>query len=161
MIVKVCLAATIVFAFAAGSASAMMNGLEGQWRGKGSAFVNSLGDIRAGCRFSVDETPTQVMMDGSCGIGPLRGSLGLKLNISDNGSVRGTYTGSRSGPAELMGRISGDTLRMQINWAGEVNGDLSAEMVLRRTGENSFSQTVIDQVDGQSRRTSEFQFVRQ
>ena len=139
---------------------AMMENLSGAWTGKGTAYVRNLGDIRAGCRFNVVESASSLNMDGSCGVGPLRGNLGLRLNIDASGSVTGTYTGSRSGPARLSGKIQGDALVMSIRWNKPVNGDRTAQMVLRRTGANSFSQTVTDKIDGSPQRTSNFTFSR-
>jgi hypothetical protein len=141
-------------------AQAMMQNLSGAWSGKGTAYVKGLGQIRAGCRFKVDETKSRINMDGSCGIGPLRGKLGLKLNISESGAVSGTYSGSRSGPASLNGRIDGNALLLDIRWNKPVNGDRSARMVLRRINENSFSQVVTDNVDGETIKTSNFSFSR-
>jgi hypothetical protein len=41
-----------------------------------------------------------------------------------------------------------------------VNGDRTAQMVLERTGPNSFDQIVNDTVEGKKRSTSNFAFVR-
>lgn len=141
-------------------ALAIMNDLTGSWTGNGSAYVRGLGDVRAGCRFEIAETKTSIKMDGSCGIGPIRGRLGLDLVIDDDGNVRGTYTGSRSGPAALSGRIRGNHLNMAIRWNKQVNGDRSARMILTRLGPDRFAQRVTDKVDGQNRRTSDFNFRR-
>ena len=73
----------------------------------------------------------------------------------------GTYTGSKTGPAKLEGTLQGDRLVMNIKWGGLVNGDRTAQMVLERTGPNSFAQTVNDKVAGKNRSTSNFAFKRQ
>jgi hypothetical protein len=44
-------------------------------------------------------------------------------------------------PARLDGTLQGDRLVMTIRWGGLVNGDRTAEMVIERTGPNSFAQT--------------------
>ena len=72
----------------------------------------------------------------------------------------GTYTGSKTGPAKLAGTLQGDRLVMTIKWGGLVNGDRTAQMVLERTGPDSFAQIVNDTVEGKKRSTSNFAFVR-
>jgi hypothetical protein len=89
-----------------------------------------------------------------------RQALGLSIrNVGGNKYV-GTYTGSKTGPAMLEGILTGDRLVMTIKWGGLVNGDRTAQMVLQRTGPNSFAQIVNDTVEGKKRSTSKFAFVR-
>ena len=99
-------------------------------------------------------------MNGSCGMLVFRQALGLSIrNVGGNKYV-GTYTGSKTGPAKLDGTLHGNRLVMNIRWGGLVNGDRTAQMVLQRTGPNSFAQIVNDKVEGKTRSTSNFAFVR-
>ncbi|MDQ0323148.1 C-terminal processing protease CtpA/Prc [Pararhizobium capsulatum DSM 1112] len=98
-------------------------------------------------------------MNGTCRFLLFRQSLGLTLAKAANNRVTGTYTGAKTGPAQLSGTVRGDIV-LNVNWGAPVNGDRIAQMVIRRTGENSFEQTVIDKVDGKTRTTSRFSFER-
>ncbi len=99
-------------------------------------------------------------MKGSCGLLVFRRSLELAIKSADGNRYIGTYTGSTTGPAMLEGTLQGDRLVLNIKWGGLVNGDRTAQMVLERTGPNSFAQTVNDKVAGINRCTSSFVFKR-
>jgi hypothetical protein len=99
-------------------------------------------------------------MNGSCGMLVFRQALGLTIKNAGGNRYIGTYTGSKTGPAKLEGTLRGDRLVMSIKWGGLVNGDRTAQMVLERTGPNSFAQTVNDEVAGINRSTSSFAFKR-
>jgi len=136
------------------------NNLSGSWSGSGEAYVAKYGDISANCRVAINGSETKVAMNGSCGMLVFRQALGLSIRNAGGNKYVGTYTGSKTGPARLQGTLQGDRLVMTIKWGGLVNGDRTAQMVLERTGPNSFAQTVNDRVEGKSRRTSNFAFVR-
>jgi hypothetical protein len=134
--------------------------LSGSWSGSGQAYVKKYGDISANCRVAIKGADSAIAMNGSCGMLVFRQALGLSLkNVGGNKYV-GTYTGSKTGPARLEGTLTGDRLVMTIKWGGLVNGDRTAQMVLQRTGPNSFDQIVNDTVEGKKRSTSNFAFVR-
>lgn len=136
------------------------NDLSGSWSGSGKAYVAKYGEISANCRVAISGAETKVAMKGSCGMLVFRQALGLSIRNAGGNNYVGTYTGSSTGPARLEGTLRGDRLVMTIKWGGLVNGDRTAQMVLQRTGPNSFAQTVNDTVEGKSRRTSNFAFVR-
>jgi hypothetical protein len=99
-------------------------------------------------------------MKGSCGKLVFRQALGLTLRNAGGNRFTGTYTGSKTGPAKLEGTLQKDRLVLTIRWGGLVNGDRTAKMILKRTGPNSFAQTVVDEVSGKTRSTSNFAFRR-
>ncbi len=134
--------------------------LSGSWSGSGRAYVTKYGDISANCRVAISGAETQVAMKGSCGMLVFRQALGLSIKNAGGNKYVGTYTGSKTGPARLEGTLQGDRLVMTIKWGGLVNGDRTAQMILQRTGPNSFAQTVNDTVEGKKRSTSNFAFVR-
>jgi hypothetical protein len=140
--------------------SNFFNNLSGSWFGSGQAYVTKYGDISANCRVAVNGAETKVAMKGSCGMLVFRQALGLSIRSAGGNRYVGTYTGSSTGPAKLEGTLRGDRLVMTIRWGGLVNGDRTAQMVLQRTGPNSFAQTVNDRVEGKSRSTSNFAFRR-
>ena len=142
------------------ASTSFFNDLSGSWSGSGRAYVTKYGDISANCRVAISGAETKVAMNGSCGMLVFRQALGLSIRKAGGNRYVGTYTGSKTGPARLEGTLRGDRLVMNIKWGGLVNGDRTAQMVLERTGPNSLSQVVNDEVEGKSRSTSNFVFVR-
>jgi hypothetical protein len=134
--------------------------LTGSWSGGGKAYVTKFGEVSANCRLAVSGAETQIAMKGSCGMLVFRQTLGLVLKNAGGNRFTGTYTGSKTGPAKLEGTLQNDRLVMNIRWGGLVNGDRTAQMILERTGPNSFAQTVVDKVAGKTRNTSSFAFKR-
>jgi hypothetical protein len=134
--------------------------LSGSWSGSGKAYTSKYGDVSANCRVAITGAETRLAMSGSCGILVFRRALGLSLRNAGGNRYVGTYTGSTTGPARLEGTLRGDRLVMTIKWGALVNGDWTAQMVLQRTGPDSFDQIVNDTVAGKKRSTSNFAFVR-
>lgn len=135
-----------------------LNGMSGNWAGSGKAYLRGLGNVGASCNMKGSGDPKALSMNGRCGVLFFKIGLGLRLKDAGGGRFTGVYTGSRTGPAALSGSLEGDKLTMNITWGGEVNGDRSATMILKRTGAKSFSQTVFDNVGGKNRQTSRFTF---
>ena len=154
------LASALLMSTAQAAPSNFFDNLSGSWSGSGQAYVARYGDISATCRVAITGAETRVAMKGSCGMLVFRQALGLSIKNAGGNRYVGTYTGSKTGPARLEGTLNGDRLVMTIKWGGLVNGDRTAQMVLQRTGPNSFAQTVNDRVEGKSRSTSNFAFVR-
>jgi len=154
------LASALLMSTAQAAPSNFFDNLSGSWSGSGRAYVTKYGEISANCRVAIDGSETKVAMNGSCGMLVFRQALGLSIRNAGGNRYVGTYTGSKTGPAKLSGTLQGDRLVMTIKWGGLVNGDRTAQMVLQRTGPNSFAQTVNDRVEGKNRSTSRFAFVR-
>ncbi|WP_062116997.1 hypothetical protein [Aureimonas sp. AU40] len=99
----------------------------------------------------------RLRIDGSCRAAIIvRREIGADIRY-DPASQRfaGTYTGSSRGPAQLRnGRLRGDTLTLDLVYPQPVHGDRNAVMTIRNSGNGRFTLTVTDQVDGQSRTTS-------
>ena len=134
--------------------------LSGSWAGSGKAYTSKYGEISADCRVSITGAESRIAMAGTCGVLVFRRALGLSIRNAGGNRYVGTYTGSTTGPARLDGTLRGGRLVMTIKWGAPVNGDRTAQMVLERTGPDSFVQTVNDRVDGKSRSTSRFAFRR-
>ncbi len=154
------LAAALLIPAAQAAPAKFFDNLSGSWSGSGQAYVTKYGDISANCRVAITGAESKVAMNGSCGMLVFRQALGLSIRNAGGNSYVGTYTGSKTGPAKLEGTLQGNRLVMTIKWGGLVNGDRTAQMVLQRTGPNSFAQTVNDTVEGKKRSTSNFAFVR-
>ena len=159
-LVAIVLSTVLALSTAQAAQNKFFDNLSGTWSGSGKAYVTKYGDISANCRVAITGAETNITMNGSCGMLVFRQALGLSMkNVGGNKYV-GTYTGSKTGPAKLDGTLRGNRLVMNIRWGGLVNGDRTAEMVLERTGTNSFAQTVNDSVGGVNRSTSIFTFKR-
>jgi hypothetical protein len=154
------LSSAILVSPAHAASNTFFNNLSGSWSGSGKAYLSKYGEISAKCRVAITGAETRVAMNGSCGMLVFQRALGLSIRNAGGNRYVGTYTGSSTGPAKLEGALRGDRLVMTIKWGGLVNGDRTAQMVLQRTGPNSFAQTVNDRVEGKSRSTSRFSFVR-
>jgi hypothetical protein len=154
------LATALLIPAAQAAPAKFFDNLSGSWSGSGQAYVTKYGDISANCRVAITGADSKVAMNGSCGMLVFRQALGLSIRKAGGNRYVGTYTGSKTGPAKLEGTLQGNRLVMTIKWGGLVNGDRTAQMVLQRTGPNSFAQTVNDTVDGKKRSTSNFAFVR-
>jgi hypothetical protein len=154
------LSSVLLISTAHAGSNSFFTSLSGSWSGSGQAYLKKLGDVSANCRLAVTSVETQVAMKGSCGMLVFRQSLGLTIKNAGGNRYIGTYTGSKTGPAQLEGTLQGDRLVMNIRWGGLVNGDRTAEMILERTGPNSFAQTVNDKVAGINRHMSSFAFKR-
>lgn len=151
---------TLMLSAAEASPAKFFDNLSGNWSGSGKAYVAKYGDISASCRVAITGAKTKVALNGSCGLLLFRQALGLTIKNAGGNRYIGTYTGSKTGPATLDGTLRGNRLVMTIRWGGLVNGDRSAQMVLERTGPNTFAQTVNDRVAGVNRSTSRFTFKR-
>jgi hypothetical protein len=154
------LSSALLMSTAQAAPTKFFDNLSGSWSGSGKAYVTKYGEISASCRVAIAGAETKVAMNGSCGMLVFRQALGLSIRHIGGNRYVGTYTGSKTGPANLEGTLRGDRLVMTIRWGGLVNGDRTAQMVLVRTGPNSFAQTVNDTVEGKKRSTSNFAFVR-
>jgi hypothetical protein len=161
---RFCFAIALAGVFSISAASAapttFFDDLSGNWSGSGKAYLTKFGEVSASCRLAVSGGGKQIEMKGSCGMLVFRQALGLTLKNAGGNRFTGTYTGSKTGPAKLEGTLQDDRLVLNIRWGGLVNGDRTAQMVLERTGPNSFAQTVIDKVSGKTRSTSRFAFKR-
>ena len=154
------LSSALLISTAHAAPNSFFNDLSGSWSGSGQAYLTKFGEVSANCQLAVTGAETQIAMNGSCGMLVFRQTLGLIIKNAGGNRYIGTYTGSKTGPAKLEGTLQGDRLVMDIKWGGLVNGDRTAQMVLQRTGPNSFAQTVNDKVAGKNRHTSSFAFKR-
>ena len=154
------LSSTLLVSTAQAASETFFDNLSGSWSGSGQAYLSKYGEVSANCRVAITGAETRVAMKGSCGMQVFQRALGISISNAGGNRYVGTYTGSATGPAKLAGTLHGDRLVMTIKWGGLVNGDRTAQMVLQRTGPNSFAQTVNDTVEGKSRSTSSFAFRR-
>jgi hypothetical protein len=154
------LSSTLFLSTAQAAPKTFFDNLSGSWSGSGQAYLSKYGEVSAICRVAITGAETRVAMTGSCGMLIFRRALGLSIRNAGGNRYVGTYTGSTTGPAKLEGTLRGDRLVMIIKWGALVNGDRTAQMVLERTGPNSFVQIVNDRVEGKNRSTSSFAFVR-
>ena len=151
---------TLLISTAQAAPKTFFDNLSGSWSGSGKAYLSKYGEVSAHCRVAIAGAETRLAMTGICGKLVFRRAIGLSLRNAGGNRYVGTYTGSTTGPAKLDGALRGDRLVMTIKWGALVNGDRTAQMVLKRTGPNSFVQIVNDTVEGKSRSTSSFAFRR-
>jgi hypothetical protein len=140
------IASTLCFGGVAHAADAdFLKSLEGSWAGKGSVKpeADSL-PISVNCKFASDTTDTSMSLDGECtGFVVVSREIGADIK-TDGKSYKGTYIGSRTGPARLVGKRSGNALNLGIRWAKDVNGDRAARLRLEKVGDNGMRLTTTD-----------------
>ena len=151
---------TVFLSVAHAAPTPFFSNLAGNWSGLGRAYLSRMGEVSADCRLAITGGETQIAMNGSCGLPVFRQPLGFTIRNAGGNRYLGMYTGSKTGPAKLEGTLHGERLDMTIRWGGLVNGHRTAQMILERTGPDSFVQRVIDNVAGKSRITSSFEFKR-
>jgi hypothetical protein len=122
-----------------------LKSLEGNWAGKGSVKPEAdSSPISVNCKFASDTTATSMSLDGKCtGLVVISREIGADIE-TDGKSYKGTYIGSRTGPAGLSGKRSGNALNLGIRWAKNVNGDRSARLRLEKVGDNGMRLTTTD-----------------
>lgn len=96
------------------------------------------------CKISGASTDSSVSLDGTCTAAAIVSrKIGADLKVDSSGVYRGTYTGSKIGPAALSGRRQGDSVVLNVTWPKEVNGDTKATMTITPTA-NGFTFAVDD-----------------
>lgn len=134
---------------AAGAAHAdeadFLRSFEGNFAGKGTVKVTTEAPtVSVSCRFNSDATSSSLSLDGTCR-GLVVVTRAISADLKSRGTkYTGTYVGSRTGPAQLSGRRSGNAISLGIRWAKEVNGDRTAQMTVEKNGEDGMRLTVID-----------------
>src|SRR4051812_48909248 len=120
-------ASVLVVGGAAQGKDDFLASLGGKWAGRGAVRVEADSPpVNVSCRFNSDTGAGSMALEGRC-TGMVVISRQIGAVIKANGSrYSGVYRGSRTGPAALSGRQSGNALDLAIRWAADVNGDRSA-----------------------------------
>jgi hypothetical protein len=117
-----------------------LTSLHGNWAGEGMVTIRiGFKPIGVSCAFSSTGNGNSFSMNGNCrGLLIINRAISAKLQA--NGTrYSGVYIGPSGGRSLLSGTRSGDTINLTVRWAKEVNGDFAANMLIRKTGENSLS----------------------
>ena len=140
----------VLFALCLGGAAyaqdeGFLTSLDGKWGGSGAVRVDAgSSPVRVNCKFDSDTTARSMALDGSCtGLVVVSRDIGATIK-ADGDRYTGTYIGSRTGPAGLNGKQSGNALNLAIRWAADVNGDRLAQLKLEKVGDNGMRLTTID-----------------
>lgn len=122
-----------------------LRGLQGAYSGQGVVRLRTnTSPIKVNCSFSATSSATALSLNGRCrGLVLVSRSVGADLKLSGS-RYNGTYTGARSGPAALSGTRRGNSLRLAIRWARDLNGDRDATLVVDRTGPRGLTLTITD-----------------
>lgn len=136
-----------------------LNRFRGNWSGSGTVQREGRSQPRqVTCSVTGSLDYNRVKVHGNCRAAIIFSrQIGADLAYDPrSGTYRGTYVGSRIGPAGLAGTRSGDALNLTIQWPRPVNGDTQAAMVIRNDGGGLLSITVADNLvpDGPVQQTS-------
>ena len=137
----------------------------GNWSGSGKVQREGSSQPRqVTCSVMGNSTENRVSAQGDCSaVLVFRRQIGVDLAYDPRSATyRGTYTGSRIGPARLTGIRRGDALNLRIEWPRPVNGDTQATMVIQNDGRGTLRITVADNLTpgGPIEQTSEIVLAR-
>jgi len=137
----------------------------GSWSGSGKVQREGTSQPRqVTCSITGNPAENRISAQGTCRAALIFSrAIGVDLAYDPrSGTYRGTYTGSRIGPARLIGSRSGDVVNLRIEWPRPVNGDTQAAMVIRNDGQGTLRITVADNLapGGPTQQTSEIVLVR-
>jgi hypothetical protein len=138
----------------------------GTWSGSGKVQREGASQPRqVTCTVTGSPGENRISAQGSCrAFAIFSRPIGVDLAYDPrSGTYRGTYTGSRIGPARLIGTRQGDVVTLQIEWPRPVNGDTQAAMAIQNDGQGRLRITVADNLTpgGPVQQTSEIALARQ
>ena len=122
-----------------------LKSLSGNWSGKGTVKVRvNAPTINVNCRFTSDTTAVSLSLGGKCtSLAIFSRAIFADLKVS-GGRYTGSYVGAGTGTAGLGGQRAGDTIKLGITWAKEVNGDRKAQMTIEKIGASGMRLTTVD-----------------
>lgn len=155
------IALTPAAAMSAPEAQDYLARFEGTWKGGGSVIRNAdAGPLNVSCQVTGRQEGDQMSIAGRCRAALIfTRAIGADVE-SRSGQFVGTYVGSTIGAAQLAGRKSGDSIRLNMTWPEPVNGDRTATMILTNDGNGSFTMVVADKIDGRTVETTRVNFSR-
>jgi hypothetical protein len=119
------------------------------WKGGGTASLNlHLPSWRVACNLAASKGTNRVSLSGLCRlklISFLSKQIDTTLNYNPGSdSYSGTYSVDGGPPAILSGRLSGDSLNLDVTWPILVNGHYKARIHILNDGHGHFTLTTID-----------------
>jgi hypothetical protein len=143
----------------------LLERFRGTWSGSGKVQREGTSQPRqVTCSVTGSPAENRISAQGTCRAALIFSRpIGVDLAYDPrSGTYRGTYTGSRIGPAQLTGTRSGDAVNLRIEWPRPVNGDTQAAMVIRNDGQGTLRITVADNLTpgGPPQQTSEIVLAR-
>lgn len=140
-------AALLAIAPATASEADFLQGIEGEWRGEGSARRTAdSGPVGINCQLSADSSTSSFSFDGTCrALAVVRQSLSGTLSNTSGTSYEGVYVGPKGGRSTLSGERNGNVINLQVAWAEEVNGDMAARMQVEMPNPDTMVIRTIDE----------------
>ena len=141
----ICCLATLFFTPAHADEQRFLDGLAGQYAGKGQVRLRTNRQpINVSCSFTSSPSRNSLSLKGRC-----RGLLVISRAVSvdmktSGGTYRVSYIGAGSGPASLSGRRKGNALNLTIRWAKAINGDRNANLSIAKAGSGGLTLTTTD-----------------
>jgi hypothetical protein len=161
-----CSVATLGWSSAQAAEADFLERFRGTWSGSGKVQREGNSQPRqVTCSVTGNPAENRISAQGNCrAFAIFSRPIGVDLTYDpSSGTYRGTYTGSRIGPARLTGRRQGDVVNLRIDWPRPVNGDTQASMTIRNEGQGRLRITVADNLtpSGPVQQTSEMVLARQ
>jgi hypothetical protein len=133
---------------ASAAESTYLDRFKGGWNGSGKvqrAADSSPWNVR--CNFKgMSPGENHISIQGNCRAAVIvQRQIGVELTYDpSSGLYRGTYTGSKAGPAQLSGTRKGDSMNLAITWPKPINGDTKSSLTIRNEGSGVLRITVAD-----------------
>jgi hypothetical protein len=156
------LAASLAMGSAAEAGPAFNQRFEGAWVGVGTVQRDSDPQPRrVTCRVDGAADATRLSISGTCrAMLIFTRAIGADLAVDGSGRYRGTYVGSRVGPARLSGALRGDRAVLDAAFPPGVGGGRQQMIIENRAGSNRFVLRVTDMIDGARREITNLVFER-
>lgn len=135
---------------------------EGTWVGSGTVMRDSDPQPRrVTCTIDGAAEADRLALQGTCrAMLIFTRSIGADLAVDASGRYRGVYTGSRVGPAQLSGRVVGDSAVLAVRFPEGVGGGRQEMTITHPPGADAFTLRVTDLVDGAPREITNLTFRR-
>lgn len=142
-----CVVGPLTWSPVGASEASFLERFRGHWSGAGKVQREGSSPPRqVSCTVTGSPTENRISARGDCRAALIfRREIGVDLAYDPHsGTYRGSYIGSRIGPARLAGIRSGDALNLRIEWPRLVNGDTKATMVIQNDGRGILRIAVAD-----------------
>lgn len=134
----------------------------GDWSGRGEVLRHEDGSTRqVACEVTGATTEETARTEGRCrAMVIFVREIASDITLGPDGVFRGVYTGADNGAAELVGKLDGDTLVLDMTYEQPIHGDTEALMKITNADDGTYSVSVYDTVAGEEKRVSRIEFKR-
>lgn len=153
---------TLVLPVLAAPSANYLDRFSGTWSGSGKVQRDIDPSPRSvDCSVSSKRpSANRISIDGTCrALVVFSRKMGAEISYNPStGRYSGVYTGSKTGPARLSGRLQGNALVFNVDYGARVYDDTKAVMTITNSGNGAFRMVVTDKFKGKTIQTSNVSF---